>query len=200
MLANMDPLSIVVTGIALAAMLGAVGMLVINRREDKRRGAAEDSVAKAAQDYFARFQIRARTIGSLLPDDSMVLMVETPPHKKLRFSYIIEPPIKNFIHVTTGIQVTRVFWRFPIPAQKTNAPDVKYVDMDADTIQLDLASTPPTESPDAPAVETDVETDDYFRQHQTYQIEEVSWEDFSTVTQGPACPVPAATEPIATKK
>ncbi len=193
MLANMDPLSIVVTGIALAAMLGAVGMLVINRRQDKRRGVAEEAVAKAAQDYFARFQIRARTIGSLLPDDSMVLMVETPPHKKLRFSYIIEPPIKNYIHVTTGIQVARIFWRFPIPAQKTNAPDVKYVDMDVDNNQLDPAPTAPAPAPVVSAVETDVETDDYFHQHQTYHIEEVSWEDFSTVTQSPAGTAPQPT-------
>ena len=200
MLANMDPLSIVVTGVALAAMLGAVGMLVINRRQDKRRGVAEETVAKAAQDYFARFQIHARTIGSLLPDDSMVLMVETPPHKKLRFSYIIEPPIKNFIHVTTGIQVARIFWRFPIPTQKTNAPDVKYVDMDADTIPLDLAPTPPVQAPVASAVETDVETDDYFYQHQTYHIEEVSWEDFSTVTQTPAGTAPTTPPPSTTKK
>ena len=84
----MNLLSIILIGLALAAMLGTVGVLLINRRQDKQRGIAEDAVAKAAQDYFARFQIRARTIGAQLSDDSVVLMVETPPHKKLRFSYI----------------------------------------------------------------------------------------------------------------
>lgn len=181
----MNLLSIILIGIAVAAMLGAVGVLLINRRQDKQRGLAEDAVAKAAQDYFARFKIRARTIGAQLSDDSVVLMVETPPHKKLRFSYIIEPPIKNFIRVQTGIEVSRIFWRFPIPQKQTQAPEVNYAD--ADTIQLNAEQTDPAvENVVALTQSAETETDDYFHQHQTYHIEEVSWDDFSTVTQAPA--------------
>lgn len=198
----MNLLSIIVTGIALAAMIGAVGVLLINRRLDKRHGAAENAVAKAAQEYFARFQVRARTIGARLPDDSMVLMVETPPHKKLRFSYIIEPPIKNYIRVQTGVEVARIFWRFPIPPKQTNAPDIKYVD--PDTLQLDSAQAEPstgeaTASPPA-SLEADADLDDYFNQHQSYHIEEVSWEDFSSITQGPEEANAAAKMPADTKK
>ena len=181
----MNLLSIILIGIAVAAMLGAVGVLLINRRQDKQRGLAEDAVAKAAQDYFARFKIRARTIGAQLSDDSVVLMVETPPHKKLRFSYIIEPPIKNFIRVQTGIEVSRIFWRFPIPQKQTQAPEVNYAV--ADTIQLNAEQAEPiVENIVALTQSAETETDDYFHQHQTYHIEEVSWDDFSTVTQAPA--------------
>ena len=196
----MNPLSIIITGVALAAMLGAVGVLLINRRQDKRRGAAEDAVAKAAQDYFARFQIRARTAGALLPDDSMVLMVETPPHKKLRFSYIIEPPIKNYIRVQTGVEVVRIFWRFPIPPKQTSAPDVKYADPDTMQLDTEQPSVNATATPPPQPKEVDLETDDYFHQHQTYHIEEVSWENFSTVTQSPEEASAADAPPTATKK
>jgi len=198
----MNPLSIIITGVALAAMIGAVGVLLINRRQDRRRGAAEDVVAKAAQDYFARFQIHARTIGTQLPDESMVLMVETPPHKKLRFSYIIEPPIKNFIRVQTGVEVARIFWRFPIPPKQTNAPDVKYADADTTQIDSEQAQSKPDElaAPPQLSLESDVEADDYFHQHQTYHIEEVSWEDFSTVTQSPSEASTADSKPAAEKK
>lgn len=181
----MNTLSIILIGVALAAMLGTMGVLLMHRRQDKQRGLAEDAVAKAAQDYFARFQIRARTIGAQLSDDSVVLMVETPPHKKLRFSYIIEPPIKNFIRVQTGIEVSRIFWRFPIPQKQTQAPEVNYAA--ADTIQLNAEQTEPAvENVVALTQSAETETDDYFHQHQTYHIEEVSWDDFSTVTQSPA--------------
>ena len=181
----MNLLSIILIGIAVAAMLGAVGVLLINRHQDKQRGLAEDAVAKAAQDYFARFQIGARTIGAQLRDDSMVLMVETAPHKKLRFSYIIEPPIKDFIRVQTGVGVSRIFWRFPIAQKQTQAPEVNYAD--ADTIQLNAEQTDPAvENVVALTQPEETETDDYFHQHQTYHIEEVSWDEFSTVTQSPA--------------
>lgn len=193
----MNPLSIIVTSVALAAMIGAVGVLLINRRQDRQRGVAEDVVAKAAQDYFARFQIHARTIGAQLPDHSMVLMVETPPHKKLRFSYIMEPPIKNFIRVQTGVEVVRIYWRFPIPPKKTSAPDVKYADSDT-LLNSEQAEPSVDESAEPQPMET--ETDDYFHQHQTYRIEEVSWEDFSTVTQSAPGASPAAAQPTGTKK
>ena len=195
----MNLLSIILIGIAVAAMLGTMGVLLINRRQDKRRGKAEDAVAKAAQDYFARFQIRARTIGAQLPDESMVLMVETPPHKKLRFSYIIEPPIKNFIRVQTGIEVTRIFWRFPISHKKNPAAEVNYAD--ADTAQLNTGNAEPSAVQNvSPTQAAEIETDDYFHQHQTYHIEEVSWEDFSTVTQGPAVAIKGKAPSEAEKK
>ena len=197
----MNTLSIILIGVALAAMLGTMGVLLMHRRQDKQRGLAEDAVAKAAQDYFARFQIRARTIGAQLPDESMVLMVETPPHKKLRFSYIIEPPIKNFIREQTGVEVVRIFWRFPISPKQISAPEVKYAD--AATTQLDFESTQPYADdptpPPALPMEREGEMDEYF-QHQSYHIEEVSWEDFSTVTHDPADVSPVDTKSADTKK
>ena len=181
----MNTLSFIFIGVALVAMLVTVGMLLIRRRQDTRRGAEEDAVAKAAQEYFARFKIRTRTIGALLPNGNMVLMVETPPHKKLRFSYIIEPPIKDFIRVQTGIEVSRIFWRFPVVQKQTQVPEVNYAD--ADTIQLNAEEAGQTvENVVALTPSEETDTDDYFHQHQTYHIEEVSWDNFSTVTQSPA--------------
>ena len=181
----MNTLSIILIGVALVAMLGTVGMLLVRRRQDTRRGAEEDAVGKAAQEYFARFKIRTRTIGALLPNGNMVLMVETPPHKKLRFSYIIEPPIKDFIRVQTGIEVSRIFWRFPVVQKQTQVPEVNYAD--ADTIQLNAEEAGQTvENVVALTPSEETDTDDYFHQHQTYHIEEVSWDNFSTVTQSPA--------------
>ncbi len=181
MLGSLNLLSIIVAGIAFAAMIGAVGILLIHRLQDKRHDTAEAAVAKAASDYFARFRIRARTLCAHVADDAMVLMVETPPHKKLRFSYIIEPLIKNYIHVQTGIEVARIFWRFPIPPKQTSAPDVKYAD--PDTLPFDPDHLAPSKEVAALSQQMlDTESDDYFQQHQTYHIEEVSWEDFSTVT------------------
>ena len=84
--------------VALIAVIPLMGVLLANARRDKRREAREAAVAKAAYDYLARYKIRGRTIAVTLLNGSVVLMVETPPHKKLRFSYIIEQPIKNFIH------------------------------------------------------------------------------------------------------
>ena len=117
---------VVAIAVAITAFLAAASILFANLLRDKRREQREDAVAKAAQTYLARFEIRARIVAVTLPDQRIALMVETPPHKKLRFSHIIEQPIKQFVLQQTQVEVDRLFWRFPMPAKNTNAPDVQY--------------------------------------------------------------------------
>ena len=180
----MTVLAVAVLVIALSGMLATGIMLFAHRRRDKRREAQEIAVAKAAHEYLTRYKLRGHTIAATLPDESIALMVETPPHKKLRFSYIIEKPIKNFIRLHTGVEVARIFWRFPLPPKPNQTPEIQYAD--PATIPLDVEGegtmvvTPAGAS--LPA-ESEEDEDDYF-QHQFYHIEEVSWNDFSTVSGG----------------
>jgi len=179
----MDYRLAIAIAVAASAIIVALGMGLVNYLRDKRQADREDSVAKAAQEYLSRFEIRARIVAVTLPDNRMVLMVETPPHKKLRFSYIIEQPIKHFILKQTQIDVDRMFWRFPMPA-KGAATEVQY---GGPTTQVLPAATMPATPMAAPretanaaaAVDGDGE-DDYFKQH-SYQIEEVSWKDFTSI-------------------
>ena len=125
----------------------------------------------------------------LLPEERMVLLIETPPQKKLRFSYIIEQPIKNYVRVHTAVELDRIFWRFPIPPANTKVPDVCYVDPTTMTpLATEPESVPQRENAAAekkpkPASNAVDDDDDYFQQD-SYRIEEVSWEDFSTISGG----------------
>ncbi len=173
-------LLVVAVAVAVTAFLAVSGMLIARLLRDKRREQGEAAVAKAAQAYLARFGIRARTVAVTLPDQRVVLMVETPPHKKLRFSHIIEQPIKQFVLKQTQVEVDRLFWRFPMPAKDTHAPDVQY----GVTTTQNMPNTAPAQAPEtkqttSPAQEDE---DDYFKR-QAYRIEEVSWEDFSVVSK-----------------
>lgn len=177
----MSAFFVIAVAVALAAMLAALSALLATMRREKRREAKEALAAKTAQDYFARYRIRCHIRAATLPDDSIVLLVETLPHKKLRFSYIIEQPIKHFIRVHTGIEVARIFWRFPLAPQPSQVAEVHYADpatAPRDTTEAVLAEISTTPDDD----------DDYF-QHRSYQIEEVNWQDFSTIS-GSESPVP----------
>ena len=179
-------LAVAVLVIALIGMVATGIVLFAHTRRDKRRAAQEIAVAKSAHDYLARYKIRSRILATTLPDDSMALMVETPPHKKLRFSYIIEQPIKNFIRLHTGVEVARIFWRFPIPSKPNQAPEVQYVDPSTIPVDAGGENTPVVAPAQAsPPPESADDEDEYF-QHQSYHIEEVSWEDFSTLSGGDA--------------
>lgn len=148
---------------------------------EKRRAEQENAVVKAAHEYFSRFEIRARIVASTFPNKRIVLMVETPPHKKLRFSAIIEQPIKQFIWKQTEIEIDRMFWRFPMLPKNTQAPDVQYRGPTS-IIQTPHATPASALENSAPQAAPHDEEDEYFH-GQSYQIEEVSWEDFSTVSK-----------------
>ncbi len=175
----MTGLSVAIVLVALLGMLAAVAVLLTQIRRDKQRDVQESAVAKAAHDYLARYKIRSRILAATLSDNTMALMVETPPHKKLRFSYIIEQPIKNFIHVHTGVTVARIFWRFPLRSKPSQTPDVRYAD--ASSLQKETSAERPEQRAEAPEVE---DSDDEYFQRQSYDIQEVSWEDFSTLSGG----------------
>ena len=180
----MTAFAVAVLVIALSGILATGIMLFAHRRRDKRREAQEIAVAKAAHAYLTHHKLRGHTVAATLPDESIALLVETPPHKKLRFSYIIEQPIKNFIRLHTGVEVARIFWRFPLPPKPNKIPEIHYAD--PATIPLDVegaGTTVVTPAGVSLPVESEDDEDDYF-QNQTYHIEEVSWNDFSTVSGG----------------
>lgn len=188
----MTSLAILLLSLLALALIGVLALRAVQIRRERQRTTSELAVAKAAHDYLARYKVKGRVVAALLPDDSMVLLIETPPQKKLRFSYIIEQPIKNFIRVHTGVDLDRIFWRFPIPPAVSQVPDVCYVDpttvaasppTQSEPVPLILDAAKPAESAPKVAATAPEEEDEYFR-YDSYRIEEVSWEDFSTVSGG----------------
>lgn len=174
---------VIAIAIAVATVIAAASIIFTSLLRDKRRAEIEDEVAKAAQEYLSRFEIRARIVASTLPNNRIVLMVETPPHKKLRFSYIIEQPIKQFVLKQTQIEVDRMFWRFPMQPKNTQAPDVQYGATPTITPTPQADATQAAASSESESKATGHEDEDEYFHGQSYQIEEVSWEDFSTVSK-----------------
>ena len=184
----MSILATLVLVIAVTMALVAASVVFSTLWRDKRRAQRENKVALAAQEYLARFEVHARIVAVTLPDKSIVLMVETPPHKKLRFSYIIEQPIKHFVLKQTQVEIARLFWRFPLPPKNSQAADVQYGCPTTQILSEPQAvatpaspATPPGVAPETTEAKED--EDEYF-QRQAYQIEEVSWEDYSKLDPG----------------
>ena len=169
----MDSLAVIVLVVAVAASLAAAGLIFVTLRRDKRRMQREIAAASAAHAYLALFEIHAQVVAVTLADNSIALMVEAPPQKKLRFSYIIEQPIKQFVLKQTQVEVTRMFWRFPLPPKDSKTAEVHYGE-----------SAPPVATTPIGTAEED---DEYF-QHPAYQIEEISWEKLVSVSHPKSSP------------
>jgi hypothetical protein len=151
---------------ALAALIGLLGYLLLllsKRRRLKRR---IDAMSAALVDYFRRTGVEVSvTCADLEGNNRFTAFIESEPMKRFRLSHIIEMTIREHVEKTCGLELDKVYWRFPIK-------DV----------------TQAVVMPSAPAVDVATNTedpDDYinqglvnYRDLPKFEVTEISWEKF----------------------
>lgn len=188
----MNALAIVAVAIAALAVAAAVVSFAATARRESRREAVEQAIARAGHEYLAKHGISCRAIGVVLADGSATLLIEAAPHKKLRFSFVIEPSIKSYVKKMAGIEPHFIFWRFPI--DEAQGKPARRGERGAQAEASSTEATQPDASPAATRALTSTGSDgldDYLHPHRSYHIEEVSWNDFNN-TISDAANSPAA--------
>jgi hypothetical protein len=107
--------------ILLAALAAGAGILAARRRQRNRHEDAE-RIAVAVREYFARSGARTEVRCHPVQDRFLVL-VESEPLKRFRYSHIVEASLLAHVEKSLGLQVDRVFWRFPLPLGTATAQD-----------------------------------------------------------------------------
>jgi len=180
-------LGIALAGFGLAALAATVWLYATERRRQLGRKQAEQQAAAVALEYLTKFGVRCATAAIAVSEHKLAILIETEPQKKLRFSYIIEQPLRDYVNKATGLNVRWVYWRFPVPQKQRRVPEVKYAAPDT-IAMIDNRDVLPLQSEgpegDTPAA-AEAEIDEYFQEHD-YQIEEVGWDQFDTVTRQPS--------------
>lgn len=110
--------------IALFLLLAAVAAAYAQAALRKRRkaAAAAHRVDQAVTDYFVRSGAQVRAQCHPVHGRFLVL-VESEPLKRFRYSHIVEASLIDHIEKTLGLHVDRVFWRFPLPIGASSSQD-----------------------------------------------------------------------------
>lgn len=105
------PLLAVFIGIV-AAVLVYAGVLRRRRRQLEQQA---DAVARLITDYFHEHgqEVTARCF-AVLGGRRFVAVVESPPVKRFRYSHIVESSLIQHLLQTAGVEVDKVYWRFPL--------------------------------------------------------------------------------------
>jgi hypothetical protein len=183
-------LGVVLSLLGAAAFAGGLWLYGAERRRLARRKQIEKQAAQAALEYLTKFGVRCATAAIAVGEGRLVILIETEPQKKLRFSYIVEQPLRDFVNKTTGLNVRWVYWRFPVPHKQQKVPEVKYggsetIAMIDNRDVLPEAPAEKAEDAEAKAAGTaESEIDEYF-QERSYQIEEVDWDQYNTLSGQP---------------
>jgi hypothetical protein len=143
-------------------VIAILGYVLVLKRRAKRLALNTSAVTKAIIDYFRADGIEVSVEAIPRPGGkSYIAFVESEPMKRFRYSHIIEITLRMHIHHACGVELERIFWRFPIRGRGQAA--------EAAVREMEI---------------TDEDQDEYIREgldlkkEKGYDIHESSWEEF----------------------
>ena len=143
-------------------VIAILGYVLLLKRRAYRRAGKTQRVVNVIVDYFRADGVEVRAEAIPRPDGtSYVALVESEPMKRFRYSHIIEITLRMHIRHECGVELERIFWRFPIRGQGQAAEDA--------VREMEI---------------TEQAQDDYIREgldlkkQKGYDISESSWEEF----------------------
>ncbi len=110
---NVPLLAVVLT--AVAAILAYAGVLRYRHRRLARRN---QDIAARVVGYFRQcgLEVTAQCF-DIFGGRRFVVVVESPPIKRFRYSHIIESSLIQHLRTAAGAEVDKIYWRFPLAGQ-----------------------------------------------------------------------------------
>lgn len=143
-------------------VLAILGYVLLLKHRARRLAQNTRAVTVAIVDYFRADGIEVAAEAIPRPGGkSYIAFVESEPMKRFRYSHIIEITLRMHIRHECGVELERIFWRFPIRGRGQAA--------EAAVREMEI---------------TDGERDEYIREgldlkkEKGYDIHESSWEEF----------------------
>src|ERR1035437_4704929 len=110
-----DPITLLLAGLVAFLLMGIVAyamVITVKARREKRNLAA---ITAALIDYFRRTGLEVSAGCTVLTDSHLfTAVIETEPMKRFRLSHIIEIALREHVRNACGLELGKVFWRFPI--------------------------------------------------------------------------------------
>ncbi|SNS10199.1 hypothetical protein SAMN06265795_10125 [Noviherbaspirillum humi] len=125
---HFDLLHLILLALVLVAGVAAAVPGLQARRRAVREQAGNDAVRDAIIEYFRRSGVTVAAACMRLPGSSrLTAVIESEPMKRFRLSHIIEMTLRDHVRKTCGLELDKVYWRFPIKeaTQATHASEAE---------------------------------------------------------------------------
>lgn len=112
---NADAVTLALLALLAALIIGIVAFAVSARAGAGRRVREAATIRAAVIEYFRRSGVQvAAECTNVEPGKRYIVMVESEPMKRFRLSHIIEMTVREHVRKTCGVEVDKIYWRFPI--------------------------------------------------------------------------------------
>lgn len=164
-----DAVTLTLTGLLAAAVVGILAWLATARLKAGRSERDMAAIRVAIVDYFRRSGVGV-AVDCVATDGKFTAMIESEPMKRFRLSHIIEMTVRDHVRKTCGRELDKIYWRFPIKEA-------------VQAVQQPGAQQPASEQkqPDPLSDEYINEGLEHYRHIPKPEVEEVPWESFEQV-------------------
>src|SRR6185312_7326408 len=122
-IAAMGPAMIAISAAGATVIVVAVGLTVLNMRRTRSQKRQIGVVTDAIIDYFRKSGVGVAVGCTSMAHNRFTVLIESEPMKRFRLSHIIEATLRDHVKKACGLEVDKIYWRFPIkhphPAEET---------------------------------------------------------------------------------
>lgn len=155
--------------LAAACLLAALVYVMVLKNRMRREKRHVAAVSATIIDYFRRSGVEV-SVGSVMQGNKrFTAFIESEPMKRFRLSHIIEATLREHVLRSCGMELDKVYWRFPIKEAARNAAAVENASKEG---------SKPAEGSDDYINEGLV----HYKHLPKVEVTELSWENFEEVT------------------
>lgn len=112
---NADPVTLTLLALIAAFIVGILAYAGNTRMKARRTRHNLAVISHTIIDYFRRSGVEVTADCTRLESNgAFVAVVESEPMKRFRLSHIIEMTLREHVRRTCGLELEKVYWRFPI--------------------------------------------------------------------------------------
>lgn len=111
---NVDAVTLTLTGVLVALIIGILAYASIAARKASRIGRDRAAIRNTIIDYFRRSGVEVSADCTSFDNGLYTAVVESEPMKRFRLSHIIEMTLREHVRKNCGLELDKIYWRFPI--------------------------------------------------------------------------------------
>lgn len=111
---NADAVTLTLIGVLAALIIGVLAYAVAANRKASRVKRDAAAIRHTIIDYFRRSGVEVSADCTSFDNGLYTAVVESEPMKRFRLSHIIEMTLREHVRKNCGLELDKIYWRFPI--------------------------------------------------------------------------------------
>lgn len=187
-----DAVTWTLLAVVAALVAGILAFAVRSRLRARQRQRDIIVIRATIIDYFRRSGVEvAADCTGFRENGRFIAIIESEPMKRFRLSHIIEMTVREHVYKACGLELEKIYWRFPIKeATQTTAGVAGAVSAVSAAVSNAAAAANEAEAGGADIQSKELSDDyineglEHYRHIPKPEVEELPWESFEQVTAG----------------